>query len=304
VIFETKVFHPLPLPLPLLSLASGESDLPNADQVVGVACEEGLSVCGPGEGGARRSLGLGGRGEDFWLEFVHDDFTFQIPDLDRSAGGGAEPVSVGREGEGVDGVAAVEGVEVFSLVEIPQHRLAVFAARRAQRTVRRHRHRVQVARVADVVRLQLAVGQIPHLDQLVPAGRHDDGIGVGGGETDARDPFRVTVLLNGVLADTEGVPQLDGAVTRTGHDLSVVGGKRDAENVLSVTDESPGRRSHRQIPQAQGRVPRAGQGELSVRGQHDVRHKVSVTLESFVRDSVVGVVLSQLPDDDGLVTRR
>merc|ERR1711971_1032146 len=47
VIFDTNVFHPLPLlplplPLPLLSLASGESDLPNADQVVGVACEEGL----------------------------------------------------------------------------------------------------------------------------------------------------------------------------------------------------------------------------------------------------------------------
>merc|ERR1711971_1343650 len=136
VIFETNVFLFLFLFLLLfLFLASGESDLPDADQVVGVACEEGLSVCGPGEGRARRSLGLGRRGEDFGLEFVHDDFTFQIPDLDRSAGGGAEPVSVGREGEGVDGVAAVEGVEVLSLVEIPQHRLAVFAARRAQRTV-------------------------------------------------------------------------------------------------------------------------------------------------------------------------
>jgi len=159
--------------------------LPDADQVVGVAGEEGLSIRGPSEGGAGRSLSLSGGGQDFGLELVHDDFAFQIPDLDRCACGGAEPVSVGREGEGVDGVAAVERVKMFSLVEIPQHRLAVFAAGRAEGTVRRHRHRVQVAGVADVVRLQLAVGQIPHLDQLVPAGGDDDGIGVGGGETDA-----------------------------------------------------------------------------------------------------------------------
>jgi len=80
----------------------------------------------------------------------------------------------------------------------------------------------------------------------------------------------VTVLLDGVFADAEGVPQLDGAVARTGHDLSVVGRKCDAENVFGVADESPGRGSHRQIPQAQGRIPGAGQGELSIGGQHDV----------------------------------
>ena len=29
----------------------------------------------------------------------------------------------------------------------------------------------------------------PHLDELVPSGGNDDGVGVGGRETDARDPL-------------------------------------------------------------------------------------------------------------------
>ena len=37
----------------------------------------------------------------------------------------------------------VEGVEVLAVVEVPQHRLGVLAARRAQRTVGRHRHLIQ-----------------------------------------------------------------------------------------------------------------------------------------------------------------
>ena len=42
--------------------------------------------------------------------------------------------------------------------------------------------------MADVVGLQLAIGEVPHLDVLVPAGRNDDGIGVVGREPDAAHP--------------------------------------------------------------------------------------------------------------------
>ena len=77
--------------------------------------------------------------------------------------GGAEPVSVGREGKGVYGVAAIQRIKMFAFVKIPEHGLAVLATGSAKRTVGRHGHRVQVTRVTDVVRLQLAVGQVPHL---------------------------------------------------------------------------------------------------------------------------------------------
>jgi len=112
----------------------------------------------------------------------------------------------------------------------------------------------------------------------------------------------MSVFLDGVLANSESVPQLDGAVPRARDDLPVVSGESDAEDVFGVADESSRRRSHRQVPQTKSGIPRAGQSELSVRGQNDVRHEVTVTLESLVRDAVVGVVLSQFPDDDGLVT--
>lgn len=282
--------------------APGQSNLPDADQIVSVSGEKGLTIGGPGEGSARWSLRFGGSGQNFRFQLVDDDFAFQVPDFDGSAGSGAKPVSVGREGERVDGVASVESVEMFSLVEIPQHGLAVLATGSAQGAVGGDGHRVQVASVTDVVRLQFAVGQIPHLNKLVPSGRDNDGIGIGGRKADAGDPFGVSVLLDSVFADTESVPQLDGTIARPGNDLSVVGGESDAEDIFGVSNESSRRRSHRQIPQTEGRVPGAGQSELSVRGQNNVRNEVAVTLKSLMRDTVIGIILSQLPDDDGLVT--
>lgn len=47
------------------------------------------------------------------------------PNLDAGAGGSAEPVAVGAEAQGVDDVPSVQRVEVFALVQIPQHGLAV-----------------------------------------------------------------------------------------------------------------------------------------------------------------------------------
>jgi hypothetical protein len=69
------------------------------------------------------------------------------------------------------------------------------AAGRAERAVRRDGDGVNVSAVADVVGLEAAVGQIPDLDDLVPAGRHDHRVGVGRRETHVRHPVRVTILL-------------------------------------------------------------------------------------------------------------
>ena len=43
--------------------------------------------------------------------------------------------------------------------------------------------------------------------------------------------------LDGVLANTERIPQFDGVVTGTGHNLSVVGREGDTEHILGVTDK-------------------------------------------------------------------
>lgn len=95
--------------------------------------------------------------------------------------------------------------------------------------------------MAVMVILQLAVTQIPHLDELIPAGRHDDWVRCRRRKAHTRHPvlraqsdllkkgtlknanrmhFRLRcVTIDRVLALCQGVPQLDRLVTRRRHDL-------------------------------------------------------------------------------------
>lgn len=47
------------------------------------------------------------------------------PNLDTGASGGTQPVTVGAEAESIDGVTTVQGVEVFALIQVPQHGLSI-----------------------------------------------------------------------------------------------------------------------------------------------------------------------------------
>lgn len=69
------------------------------------------------------------------------------------------------------------------------------ATRGTERTVRRNCDSVQVTSVVIVVLLQPAVSQVPHLHHTIPATGDDDRVVVVGGETDARNPISVTLLL-------------------------------------------------------------------------------------------------------------
>lgn len=51
----------------------------------------------------------------------------------------------------------------------------------------------------------------------------------------------LVLYLDGVLADSQGVPQLDGLVSGSRHDLTVVGRESHAQNILGVSDEAAGR---------------------------------------------------------------
>lgn len=52
---------------------------------------------------------------------------------------------------------------MLAIIQVPQHRLSVLATRGTQGTVRGHGDAVEVTAVAIVVRLEFAVGQVPHL---------------------------------------------------------------------------------------------------------------------------------------------
>lgn len=105
-----------------------------------------------------------------------------------------------------------------------------------------------------------------YLDELVPAGGDNDGILGVGREADAGNPLGVALVGDSVLAVTESVPQLDGAVARAGDDLTVVGGERDGQDVVSVADEATSGGARGELPESQGLVPRGRQGIGTVGG--------------------------------------
>lgn len=107
-----------------------------------------------------------------------------------------------------------------------------------------------------------------YLDELVPARGDNDGVLGVGREADAGNPLGVALVGDGVLAVTEGVPQLDGAVTRTGDDLAVVGREGDRQNVVGVADEAAGGGAGGKLPEAESLVPRGGEGVGTVGRDH------------------------------------
>ena len=118
------------------------------------------------------------------------------------------------------------------------------------------------------------LGDIAYLDELVPASGDDDGVLGVGAEADAGNPLGVALVGDGELAVTEGVPQLDGAVTGTGDDLTVVGGERGGQNVVGVADESAGGVASGELPQTEGLVPGGRQSVSTVGGDHLCEQKV------------------------------
>lgn len=293
---------PLCLPTYRRKHLCSRHNTPGTNDVVSVTSEQSLTISRPGQADTLGLPALLANGGELRLELVNLALLLKVEDDDAAGGGSAEPVSVGGEDEGVDLVVGVEGVQVLGLVEVPEHGGTVLATRCAERAIGGDGDGVDVAGVADVVGLQLAAGQLPNLDQLVPtAGNNHRVLGVGA-ESDAGNPLSVALVGDGVLAVTEGVPQLDGAVTRAGDNLSVVGGEGDGENIVGVADESSGGGASGELPQTEGLVPRGREGVGTVRGDDTVRHNVGVAVEGSLGVSVLSLVACEVPDDQGLVS--
>lgn len=81
-------------------------------------------------------------------------------------------------------------------------------------------------------------------------------------EANAGNP--VIVDVEGVLALTKGVPELDGVVTGRGDNLSVVRREGNREDLLGMTDETTGGLAGGNLPETKGLVPRTGEGEVTI----------------------------------------
>ena len=100
--------------------------LPDPGKIIRISCKQCLTVSTPGKGEALWWLSSC-RSRHLGSEFLHQILALQVPHLDGRASCRAQPVPVGGEGEGVDGVSVVEGVQMLAVVEVPQHGLSVLA---------------------------------------------------------------------------------------------------------------------------------------------------------------------------------
>jgi hypothetical protein len=185
----------------------------------------------------------------------NEGLALEIPDLDRRVGGSAEPVSSWGEDKGVDDITSLKRVQVLSFVEVPQSDSTVLATRSAKRTVRRDGNGIDVSRVSSKVGLKLAGLEIPYLDVLVPASRYNGWVLSVWRETDAANPFSVSLIFDGVLALSKSVPELDGSVSRSRDDLSVVSREGNTQNILGVSNKTSGGSTKVQIPETKSTVP-------------------------------------------------
>lgn len=159
-----------------------------------------------------------------------------------------------------------------------------------------------------------------HLHNLVPAARNNDRVQDVGAEADAGDPVHkhgescfmhtqgfqhsplgVTVLLDVVLALSEGVPELDRPVTGTRDNLPVISAEADGQDIRGVADKAAGGEAGVKVPETEGVVPGRRESKLAVGGDDDVGHEVVVAAEDALGVTVLVVLTRQLPDDDGLV---
>lgn len=285
-------------------------NFPDADLVVGVTGVEGGAISRPGKGDALGLVSALG-GLELGLEVVDDGLGVQVPDLDGGAGGSAEPVAVGAEDEGVDDVAGLQGVEVLGGVEVPEHDGVVLTTGSAEGTIGGDGNSVDITSMTNVVNGKLRGGslKVPNLDELVPTGRDDHGVGRVGGEADSRDPLGVA-SSGGVTARsgseltlevTTGVPDLDGLVARTRDDQAVVRGEGNGHDVVVVTNEAGLSLAVLQVPETHGLVPGGSQGETTVSRQGDVLDEVVVTVEGALGNTIVLLGAGQLPNNGSLV---
>lgn len=129
-----------------------------------------------------------------------------------------------------------------------------------------------------------------YLDNLVPSTRNNDRVCRVRREADAGDPLGVTIFGDVVLALSEGVPQFDGSVTGTRHDLTVVGREGDREDIVGMANEATGGGASVQIPEADSLVPGGRESKLAIRGDGNILNEMVVTKKRLAGNAIVGFI--------------
>jgi len=238
------------------SSLGGVNNGEDSDETISETGVEVLLVSGPGEGSATdwsvSSLVVIESGS---FISVDELLVWKIVDSDSVLSSNDKPVELGGEEDNVDWGLSVDLLEMSSLNEVPDVNLTVSSSGGDEVSVWCQIKSVNLSLVSNEGVLEGHHGVIPDLDGLVPgSGNNDWGLGVVI-VSDARDPVSVWVLINGELADTMDVPNLEVLVDGAGGDLSVIWGESNGKDVLGVTNESLSGGGSLEVPESDGTIP-------------------------------------------------
>jgi len=234
----------------------GVNDSEDSDESIGETGVQVLLVLGPDEGGAT-DLGLGSLlvVEGGGFVSVDEALVWEVIDSDSVLGTNDEPEELGSEKDDVNWGLSVDLLEVSSFNKVPDVDLSVSSTGSDEVGVWSQVEGVDLSVVSNEGVLKLHCGVVPDLDGSVPGGRDDDwGLDVVE-VSDAGNPVVVWVLVDGELADTVDVPDLQVLVHGSGSDLSIVWGEGNREDISLVTDEGLSGLSGLQVPESDGSVP-------------------------------------------------
>lgn len=213
-------------------------------------------VLGPDEGSATDEGGPSGetvKGASFVS--VDEFLVWEIVDLDTVFGTNNEPVKLGGEQDNVDWGFGVDLFEMSSFNQVPDVDFTVSTTGGNEVGVWGKIKSVDLSFVSNESVFEGHDGVIPNLDGLIPRGRNDDWFLDIVEVSDAGNPVGMLVLVNGELADTVDVPNLEVLIDGTGGNLSIVWGEGNREDIFGVTNKSLSGLSGLKVPESDGTIP-------------------------------------------------
>jgi len=165
---------------------------------------------------------------------VNNNLGLQVPNLNALISSGTQPVSVGGEDKGMDDFSSIEGVQTLALVQVPKHGGSILSSRGTETAIGGDAHSVKVSRMSNKIISELAISQGPNLDKAIPSTGNNEGNRLARAESNAGNPFRVTlgISTNGVLALSKSVPKLDGLITGSTDNLTVIHAEGNRKDIL------------------------------------------------------------------------
>jgi len=225
-----------------------------------------LLVLGPDEGGAT-NLGwrfvvslLGGFTDHLgWVRWglveVDEFLVWEVINLDTFFGTNNEPVDLGGEEDDVNWGFSIDFFKMSSFNKVPDVDFTVSTTGGDEVGVWCEIKGVDLSFMSNESVHEGHDGVIPDLDGLIPRGGDNNRLLDIVEVSNAGNPVGMRVLVNGELADSVDVPNLDGFINGSRGDLSVIWGESNREDIFGVTDKSLVGLGSLEVPESDGTIP-------------------------------------------------